>query len=503
MRHYVTYCDIGYAARALVLAESLHRHETHPYELVVVCFDELTRLVVEELAPGNISTVPLHKVEERFPELHRCRAERTRQEYCWTLSAPCLYYVLESRPDIDTMIYSDADCAFFSNPQPVFDEIGDASVMIHEHRFQQCMYRHEDPNNYGKYNVGLMLFRRDDIGLDVLKWWTERNIEWCKAVPEDGKFGDQKYLDDWPERFENIHVLQTPVAGTAPWNHQNYSFSTDGEQPRVEGEPLVHYHFHALKFWEEDAIVPLNVDYSLNEDCLEAVYKRYMVSLMSWRTTLHQAFPSIELSQTAGGAPKETNTDLIQTWDGAQWSQSSIRHEALRAPRSIEHLVGSFENAAVTLHKEPTSENAQIFYELRAKFATFLLQSQPDGPSAEVFGQRMRRIMPIIWRLDSDLDPNTRMVNRQVVRGFQRSRRINDAAILVAALYDGFSQWSMLMREALFANPWPIWLFALMNTDHEGLVSKLGESEASHYREQILLKLREHQGTSSGERLSM
>ena len=51
----------------------------------------------------------------------------------------------------------------------------------------------------------------------------------------------------------------------------------------------------------------------------------------------------------------------------------------------------------------------------------------------------------------------------------------------------------MLMREALFANPWPIWLFALMNTDHEGLVSKLGESEASHYREQILLKLREHQ----------
>ena len=67
MRHYVTYCDIGYAARALVLAESLQKHEPHPYELIVVCFDELTRLVIEELAPGNISTVPLHKVEERFP----------------------------------------------------------------------------------------------------------------------------------------------------------------------------------------------------------------------------------------------------------------------------------------------------------------------------------------------------------------------------------------------------------------------------------------------------
>ena len=41
--------------------------------------------------------------------------------------------------------------------------------MIHEHRFQPCMYRHEDPNTYGKYNVGLMAFKRDDIGLAVLR----------------------------------------------------------------------------------------------------------------------------------------------------------------------------------------------------------------------------------------------------------------------------------------------------------------------------------------------
>ena len=121
----------------------------------------------------------------------------------------------------------------------------------------------------------------------------------------------------------------------------------------------------------------------------------------------------------------KSHTDLSELGWGTM-SRKLIRHEALRAPRSIEHLVGSFENAAVTLHKEPTSENAQIFYELRAKFATFLMQSQPDGPSAEVFGQRMRRIMPIIWRLDSDLDPNTRMLTG---RSYEASSEVAESTM--------------------------------------------------------------------------
>ncbi len=53
-----------------------------------------------------------------------------------------------------------------------------------------------------------MTFKRNDGEL-VRSWWEERCLEWCYARFEDGKFGDQKYLDDWTSRFnKQVHVLK-------------------------------------------------------------------------------------------------------------------------------------------------------------------------------------------------------------------------------------------------------------------------------------------------------
>ena len=57
----------------------------------------------------------------------------------------------------------------------------------------------------------------------------------------------QKYLDDWPTRFENVVVLQHKGAGLAPWNLAGYSTSIQGNQVFVDDDPLIFYHFSGFK----------------------------------------------------------------------------------------------------------------------------------------------------------------------------------------------------------------------------------------------------------------
>jgi hypothetical protein len=72
---------------------------------------------------------------------------------------------------------------------------------------------------------------------NVRRWWEDRCIEWCYARHEDGKFGDQKYLDDWPLRFESdVHVMTDKELLLAPWNATRYPYGNS-----------VAWHFQSLR----------------------------------------------------------------------------------------------------------------------------------------------------------------------------------------------------------------------------------------------------------------
>jgi hypothetical protein len=242
-RVFCTYFDQAYLARGLALIHSLERH-ARPFTLWVLCLDETTRRVLQALNLPEVRLLTLPELEAWEPRLAAARADRTRVEYYWTCTPSLVVYVLERLAAGTLVSYLDADLFFFSSPEDVYRECPNLSVLIHEHRFSKRQQHHLHIS--GIYNVGLIGFRSDTAGWLALRWWQEACLAACYMRPEEGYCGDQRYLDDWPQRFSGVHVLEHVGAGLAPWNQDQYSYSQQNGVPQVASRPLVFYHFHAL-----------------------------------------------------------------------------------------------------------------------------------------------------------------------------------------------------------------------------------------------------------------
>src|SRR5439155_1321010 len=129
-------------------------------------------------------------------------------------------FVLERWPEVDLITYLDADFFFFNDIEPAFAELAGSSIAITAHGFGPSLQKLEE---FGRYNVGWVSFRRDKEGLRCLYDWRARCIEWCYDRLEGNRFADQKYLDEWPERFAGVLVFKHKGVNLAPWNVANFN----------------------------------------------------------------------------------------------------------------------------------------------------------------------------------------------------------------------------------------------------------------------------------------
>ncbi|MCB0335436.1 MAG: hypothetical protein KDD62_04000 [Bdellovibrionales bacterium] len=284
---FCTYFDSNYLNRGLSLIESLDRANSGQYQLVVVCVDEIVRLALEKLQIPQVLTVPLHEVEFRDRKLLACKDNRTATEYMWTLTPSVILHLYERFPEYQHLTYVDADLYFWSSQDAILRELGSNQVLIHRHDFPE---RLEHLAIHGTYNVGLLCFQRSAQTKHILSWWRERCIEWCYKRLEDGKFGDQGYLDQWPQTFEGVKVNQHPGIGTAPWNHERYLFSSNHAGiPCVNGIEIVFFHFHGIRLISDGVILPCDQSiYDMTTNVYLTVYVPYLHSLARSEAKIRQ-----------------------------------------------------------------------------------------------------------------------------------------------------------------------------------------------------------------------
>lgn len=309
MINFCTLFDSNYSAKGLAMYYSLLEHCTS-FHLYIIAFDDKLVDVLTKMNLEHVTIVTLHEFEDE--ELLRIKPTRSAGEYCWTCSSSTILYCI-SRFHLESCTYIDADLFFYSNPQILIDEMGDKDVLIISHRYTS---RYDQTLTSGKYCVQFMTFKNTPRGIGVLQWWRDACLEWCYARVEDGKFGDQKYLDDWPTRFDGIHELQHLGGGVAPWNDQQYSFCKIGDS--IKGTELstgktfdlVFFHFHQLVSTQKGFLSQFYVgEYELPVSVKKEVYSPYIKCLINCHRQIKRIDRSID-----GLATKPSEFNSFYKW---------------------------------------------------------------------------------------------------------------------------------------------------------------------------------------------
>ena len=246
---FCTLFDSAYLSRGLVMYQSLRLTKVD-FHLYIFAFDDLCYKILNDMSLANVTLISLKSFETE--DLLEVKPSRSKAEYCWTCTSSTIEYIL-TKYNEPSCTYIDADLFFFSSPEILNNEIkGIKNVLITEHRYSRLSSFFELKRS-GRFCVQYITFSNDSSSRIVLDTWKKQCLNWCFARFEDGKFGDQKYLDDWPVIYNNIHILKHQGGGLAPWNIQQYAFEIKNTiltgKVKKTGLPfdVVFYHFQYVK----------------------------------------------------------------------------------------------------------------------------------------------------------------------------------------------------------------------------------------------------------------
>lgn len=317
MANYCTLFDSYYLDRGLALYHSLEK-VAKDFHLYIFAFDKESYNILSSLKLSNAVIVSEEKILDE--ELTEIKEKRKRAEYCWTCTPIIIEYVLE-KFQVEECTYIDADMYFYKEPEILIDELkkNNASIGIIGHRFPKSFTTEKRERLYGKYCVEFNTFFNNDTGKEVLRWWKNKCIESCTMDLYQESFGDQKYLEQWEERFNGVYELKNLGAGVAPWNITDYrleAFKDDiirmKYRKNIECE-LIFYHFQGLRMINnrESHIAVYNEVGRMDYKLIEYIYMKYVEELYHIRQYLKEkynfVFPESEIRPGERGKRKFTS----------------------------------------------------------------------------------------------------------------------------------------------------------------------------------------------------
>lgn len=259
--------DYNFSYKVLTLNQSLSK-VMDKYNLVIYCLDDK---IFNYINNKKIKNVKLFKVKNiQNDQFKKTIYNRSWVEYIWTATPIIIDHCLDHYHG--DCIYVDSDLYFYQNPLPHINLKSNFDILITPHNFSK---KYEHLVKYGKYCVQFIYFKSNLISKEILNEWLNKCIEWCYAKYENGKFGDQKYLEDWPLKYKSKVNVSSHKGYLGPWNIDDYSV-VDGKIVYKNNEIVkpIFYHFHNLNFINTKRVDIGN--YKINNQIFEKFYVKYI-----------------------------------------------------------------------------------------------------------------------------------------------------------------------------------------------------------------------------------
>ena len=278
-KNFITIFDSLFLPQGLALYLSLKRHISDDILFWIICADQKCYEVLNKLDLSQVFLVNLGDVET--PELISIKPLRTPREYFWTLSPILPEIAFGMDKSLQQITFLDADMWLRRSPDELYREfeLSGKAIFITEHGFSSDA---DNSDLYGRFCVQFIIYNREGSS-QVIKEWKDKCIQWCQAEVSQGRFGDQKYLDEWPDRYPDlIHINVCDEHFLGPWNINRFPFAK-----------AIFVHFQGLRI-VSSKIVQLPM-LRLSEGYKRSVLSNYIVdlnqSVQMLRRVQHEVVP--------------------------------------------------------------------------------------------------------------------------------------------------------------------------------------------------------------------
>ena len=185
-------------------------------------------------------------IEDLIPHIERLSKRYSGAELCF-ISKPVAFEYLLKQEDSTEVFYFDSDIRFFHDLSPLSKQLQGATALLTPHHlfpFEDSKQPKEFDNlRTGVFNLGFCAMRPTLEAERLCKWWKINTQNFGEEQFDLGLSSDQQWMSLAPTLFSDIKICKDPGANVAFWNLHERNVEYEDEQYKVNGQPLLFFHF--------------------------------------------------------------------------------------------------------------------------------------------------------------------------------------------------------------------------------------------------------------------